>query len=61
MAQLARPAFRADLENISLAFLPFKELAEHCDALCKFGDDHTILQKIARSLKSPSPQPQTAN
>lgn len=48
MAQLARPAFRADLENIAFAFLPFKELAEHCDALCKFGDDHTILHKIAR-------------
>lgn len=48
MAQLARPAFRADLENTSFAFLPFKELAEHCDALCKFGDDHTILHKIAR-------------
>lgn len=48
MAQLARPAFRSDLANISLAFLPFKELSEHCDALCKFGDDHNILQKIAR-------------
>lgn len=48
MAQLSRPAFRSDLENISFAFLPFKELSEHCDALCKFGDDHTVLQKIAR-------------
>jgi type II restriction enzyme len=48
MAQLARPAFRSDLENISFAFLPFKELSENCDALCKFGDDHTVMQKIAR-------------
>ena len=39
MAQLSRPAFRSDLENISFAFLPFKELNEHCDALCKFSDD----------------------
>jgi len=61
MAQLARPAFRSDLENISLAFLPFKELGENCDALCKFGDDHTILQKIARSFKSSGAQPQTAS
>lgn len=60
MAQLARPAFRSDLEAISFAFLPFKELAEHCDALCKFGDDHTVLQKIARGLKSSTPQPQSA-
>ena len=32
MAQLSRPAFRSDLESISFAFLPFKELSEHCDA-----------------------------
>lgn len=49
MGQLSRPAFRSDLEAISLAFLPFKELAEHCDAVCRFGDDHTILRKIART------------
>ena len=48
MAQLSRPAFRSDLENIAFAFLPFKELSENCDALCRFGEDHTILQKIAR-------------
>ena len=48
MAQLARPAFRADLADISLAFVPFKDLRENCDALCRFGEDHTILRKIAR-------------
>ena len=48
VAQLARPAFRDDLANISLSFIPFKDLYDHCDALCKFGEDHSILQKIAR-------------
>ncbi len=48
MAQLARPAFRDDLAGISLAFIPFGELRAHCDALCKFGEDHTALRKIAR-------------
>lgn len=48
MAQLARPAFRSDLADISLAFIAFNNLYENCDALCKFGEDHTILQKIAR-------------
>jgi len=48
MAQLARPAFRNDLADISLAYIPFNDLREHCDALCKFGEDHTIVQKIAR-------------
>lgn len=51
MAQLARPAFRSDLADISLAFIPFSDLCTHCDALCKFGEDHTILRKIARSQK----------
>ena len=48
MAQLARPAFRDDLADISLAYIAFNNLREHCDALCKFGEDHTIVQKIAR-------------
>jgi len=48
LAQLTRPAFRNDLADISLAFIPFNDLRDHCDALCKFGEDHTILQKIAR-------------
>jgi len=48
MAQLARPAFRSDLTDIPLAFIPFNDLCDHCDALCKFGEDHTILKKIAR-------------
>lgn len=51
MAQLARPAFRADLADISLAFIPFTDLCEHCEAMCKFGEDHTIVRKIARSYQ----------
>ena len=47
LAQLARPAFRNDLSDMVLAFLPFDHLRAHCDALCKFGEDHTILRKIA--------------
>jgi type II restriction enzyme len=46
IAQLTRPAFRNDLADISLAFIPFDNLRDHCDALCKFGEDHTILRKI---------------
>lgn len=49
MAQLARPAFRTDLADISLSFIPFNDLRDHCEALCRFGDDHTILKKIARN------------
>ncbi len=53
MAQLARPAFRDDLANIPLAYIPFGELRAHSDALCKFGEDHTVLRKIARGAPPP--------
>lgn len=53
MAQLSRPAFRDDLADISLAYISFGDLCQHCDGLCKFGEDHTILRKIAR--QSPLP------
>jgi type II restriction enzyme len=48
LAQLSRPAFYNDLADISLAFIPFNDLRDHSEALCKFGEDHLILQKIAR-------------
>lgn len=48
IAQLNRPAFRNDLADISLDFIPFDNLRDHCDALCKFGEDHTILRKIVQ-------------
>jgi type II restriction enzyme len=48
IAQLTRPAFRNDLTDISLAFISFDNLRDHCDALCKFGEDHTVLRKIAQ-------------
>ena len=48
IAQLNRPAFRNDLADISLAIIPFDNLRDHCDALCKFGEDHTILRKIVQ-------------
>lgn len=60
MAQLARPAFRSDLKDVALAFLPFKELCDNCDALCRFGDDHLILQKLARVPAASPPAVMTA-
>ncbi len=52
MAQFARPAFQGDLAQISMAFIPFADLRQHCDSLCKLGDDHTIMRKIARHWAS---------
>ena len=53
LAQLARPAFKNDLRDVSLAWIPFSELECYCDALGKFGQDHTVLRKIARSVAAP--------
>ena len=47
LAQLRRPAF-GDLGALELRYILFRELCEHCAGLCKFGDDHTVMRKIAR-------------
>jgi len=52
MAQLSRPAFRAGLADLAIAFIRFDDLCNNCDALCKFGEDRYILRKIARSRSS---------
>ena len=46
--QLSRPA----IKNIraSIKYILFSELRQHCDALCKFGDSHRIVEKIAKSV-----------
>lgn len=43
-AQLARPTFAA----ADLHYLLFSDLSAHCDGLCRFGQDHRALLKIAR-------------
>jgi len=46
--QLSRPAIKGN--NISIKYILFSELRQHCDALCKFGDSHVILEKIAKAV-----------
>jgi type II restriction enzyme len=46
-AQLRRPAFE-DLGSLDLRYILFSELCEHCAGLCKFGEDHRVMLKIAR-------------
>ncbi len=53
LAQMARPALNDDREKFLLAYLPSGELRLHCDAICKFGEDHSVLLKIARSHALP--------
>jgi type II restriction enzyme len=48
MAQMRRPAFQSDFADASLGYISFGDLCEHCDGLCKLGEEHTIMRKIAR-------------
>jgi type II restriction enzyme len=50
-AQLHRPAF-GDLGGHEVRYILFSDLCEHCAGLCKLGDDHRVLLKIARGRSS---------
>lgn len=46
--QLLRPSIKNN--NVPIHYILFSELRQHCDALCKFGENHHILKKIARTV-----------
>lgn len=50
IAQLRRPSLSAG-KNINISYILFSDLCEHCEAICKFGNDYTILEKIAKKNK----------
>ena len=45
--QLARPSVKKI--NIPIKYILFSDLRKNCDALCKFGDSHHIMDKISKS------------
>lgn len=45
--QLSRPAIKK-LDS-PIKYILFSDLRQHCDALCKFGDNHRIMEKIAKT------------
>ena len=46
--QLNRPVIKNSKMNIK--YILFSELRTNCDAICKFGTDHSIMEKIAKSI-----------
>lgn len=46
--QLSRPSIKSSQTKIQ--YILFSDLREHCDALCKFGESHNILKKIAKTV-----------
>ena len=51
LAQMARPALYSTAEDFRLGYLPAGELKQHCDAMCRFGVDHLVLLKIAKTFR----------
>lgn len=50
IAQLKRPSISAG-KDTNISYILFSELCEHCESICKFGNDYTILEKIAKRSK----------
>ncbi|MBK7381030.1 MAG: hypothetical protein IPJ03_18935 [Ignavibacteriales bacterium] len=46
--QLSRPSIKKI--SVPLKYILFSELRANCDAICKFGDTHFIMEKIAKSV-----------
>jgi type II restriction enzyme len=46
--QLSRPAIKNN--GTTIKYILFSELRQHCDALCRFGDSHRIMEKIAKGV-----------
>lgn len=44
--QLSRPAIKNN--NVKIKYILFSELRKNCDALCRFGEDYKVLEKIAK-------------
>ena len=49
VAQLKRPSFVA-ANRTQPSYLLFSDLAQHCDAICRFGTDHRVLDKIVKTV-----------
>ena len=46
--QLSRPSIKS--VKVPINYILFSDLRQHCDSLCKFGDSHHILERIAHSV-----------
>jgi type II restriction enzyme len=46
--QLCRPSIKQN--NVPIKYILFSELRSQCDALCRFGESHHIMEKIARAV-----------
>ena len=50
IAQLKRPSLIKQ-DDLKIAYILFSELCTHCESICKLGEDHTIMDKVAKGIK----------
>ncbi|WP_170006370.1 hypothetical protein [Bacillus fonticola] len=50
LAQVRRPSFK-ELTDMELRYIFFEDLCEHCDAMCKFGENKEVLQRLSKSCQ----------
>ena len=48
LAQMLRPGLKGGEDVFRLGYLPSGELKEQCDALCRYGEDRSVLLKLAK-------------
>jgi type II restriction enzyme len=46
--QLCRPAIKN--LNTKIKYILFSDLRKDCDALCRFGENHLVMEKIAKAV-----------
>ena len=46
--QLSRPSIKNI--KVPISYILFSDLRQNCDAICKFGNSHLILEKIAKTV-----------
>jgi type II restriction enzyme len=46
--QLSRPAIKGIKTKIN--YILFSDLRQNCDALCRFGENHYVMEKISKSI-----------
>jgi len=50
IAQLKRPSLGIQ-ESVNISYILFSELCDHCDSICKLGDDYAIMEKVAKRVQ----------
>jgi type II restriction enzyme len=47
-AQLLRPSLQLSLQKMPISYITFNEFKCNCEAMCKFGENIDVLEKIAK-------------